>query len=237
MTSLNPRAETPTIVILISALAEWNAALAYFGDPTTGQIPCGEFTYIQLGDQYVVLMHGGWGKVSAAAGAQYAIDRWHPDLLINIGTCGGFEGDVKVGEVILADRTLVYDIHERMGDPQEAIDFYATPIDLSILRQPYPQPVRTALLLSADQDIDPARVPALRSAYGAIAADWESGAIAWTCSRNGVKVLILRAVSDLVNDRSGELYEGGDFASRARIAMLPLLVALPGWVRCVYPND
>ena len=232
-----PDTPQPTVVVLISATEEWNAAMAYFGDPTTAESPFGEFTRAFFSDHSVILVHGGWGKISAAAGTQYAIDRWHPDLLINIGTCGGFEGDVTVGEVILASGTLIYDIHERMGNPQEALDFYTTPIDISRLRRPLPQPVRSALLLSADEDIDPARVAALRSKYGAIAADWESGAIAWTCRRNGVRVLILRAVSDLVNDRSGELYEGGDFTKCAQTAMLPLLEALPGWVRCAFPGD
>jgi adenosylhomocysteine nucleosidase len=45
----------------------------------------------------VVYIHGGWGKISAAVSAQYVIDRWNPDLLINLGTCGSFEGLVKRG--------------------------------------------------------------------------------------------------------------------------------------------
>jgi len=78
-----------------------------------------------------VFLHGGWGKIAAAASAQYAIDRWHPALLVNLGTCGGFAGRVEVGDVVLVERTVVYDIIERMGDPREAIADYATTLDLS----------------------------------------------------------------------------------------------------------
>ena len=44
----------------------------------------------------------------------------------------------------------------------------------------------------------------LREKYGAVGADWESGAIAWTAARNEVPCLILRAGSDLVGAAGGE---------------------------------
>jgi adenosylhomocysteine nucleosidase len=70
--------------------------------------------------------------------------------------------------------------------------------------------------------------------FSAVAADWESGAIAWTAARNDTKVLILRAVSDLVGAGGGELYDQGDFQLRAREVMLPLLRALPAWLNCAF---
>ncbi|RPI83169.1 MAG: hypothetical protein EHM41_16570 [Chloroflexi bacterium] len=45
------------------------------------------------------------GKISAAASTQYIIDRWNPDLLINLGTCGGFEGCIERGAVVLVEKT------------------------------------------------------------------------------------------------------------------------------------
>lgn len=57
-------------------------------------------------------MHGDWGKVSAAALTQFAIDNWHPNILINIRTYGGIEGEVSIGEIILADETIIYDIYK-----------------------------------------------------------------------------------------------------------------------------
>ena len=138
----------------------------------------------------MVFFHGGWGKIDAAAGTQYAIDRWRPALLINLGTCGGFAGDIAAGEVLLVDFTLVYDIVEQMGDPDEALAHYATAIDLSWLGRPWPLAARQELLVSADRDIVAAEVAELRARYGAIAADWESGAIAHVCGRNGTRCLI-----------------------------------------------
>ncbi|HWQ45753.1 MAG TPA: hypothetical protein VN376_02735, partial [Longilinea sp.] len=158
----------------------------------------------------VIFLHGGWGKISAAASAQFGIDRWDPPAVVNIGTCGGLSGQTQTGEIVLVEKTLVYDIIEQMGDPQEALDFYTTSLDLSWLPKPYPQAVRVGALFSADRDIVSSEVDGL-IAGGAVAADWESGAIAWVAQRNNRNCLILRAVSDVVSAEGGEVY--GDFAA------------------------
>lgn len=220
-----------SVAVLISAHEEWAAVKAYYLAQVE-RSPFGEYFIIDLENKPCVFFQGGWGKVSAAASTQYVIDRWQPGLLFNLGTCGGFEGHINVGEVVLADETLIYDIHERMGDPDDALRFYTTRINLSYLRGPFPQAVRIGRLTSADEDIDPGMVSRLRNEYGAVAADWESAAIAWTAHRNGTPLIILRAVSDLVGENGGELYDGGDFSSRAGEVMLPLLEALPQWINC-----
>jgi len=224
------------VAVIISARAEWMAACEIFEHRVPESSPLGEYFHARLSGVDCLLFHGGWGKVAAAASAQYVIDRWQPQLILNIGTSGGFEGLVNVGEVILASETLIYDIFERMGDPQSALDHYATQIDLSNLCEPYPHEVRIGRLVSADQDIDPAMVATLSNDFAAVAADWESGAIAWTAARNHTRVLILRVVSDLVSANGGELYSQGDFNARAREVMLPLLRALPDWVKCAMPD-
>jgi len=224
-------------VVLVSANSEWLAVKTHFHEPAVESSPFGEYFYIPIAGVSCILCHGGWGKVSAAGSTQYVIDRWHPRLVLNIGTCGGFEGHINVGEVVLAEETLIYDIHERMGDPQDAIRFYATRIDHSYLRQPFPQAVRVGRLVSADEDIDPGMVAQLRLEYRAVAADWESGAIAWTANRNHTRVLILRVVSDLVSEHAGELYDGGDFDSRAGEVMQSLLRVLPDWIDCATHDE
>lgn len=181
----------------------------------------------------VIFFHGGWGKIAAAASTQYVIDRWRPELLINLGTCGGFAGAIERGTMVLAERTLVYDIIEQMGDADAAIAHYSTTLDLAWLGDP-PQPVQRALLVSADRDLVVAELPSLRARFGAIAGDWESGAIAYVAARNHVRCLILRGVTDLVGESGGEAYDGtmALFRERTREVMTRLLVALPGWMAC-----
>ncbi|HLE15400.1 MAG TPA: hypothetical protein VI776_11670 [Anaerolineales bacterium] len=225
----------PRIVVLICADQEWRAVRARFSEASVEPTPFGECFQAALPGnltrRQALFFHGGWGKIAAAAATQYAIDRWAPDLLINLGTCGGFEGEIERGAVVLAERTLVYDIFEQMGDAEAHIAHYTTAIDLSWLRQPYPHPVRRGLLVSADRDLLPGDIAMLKERYGAFAGDWESGAIAWVAARSHTPCLILRTVTDLVGVRGGEAYGSLDyFTEAAEGAMRRLIEYLPEWV-------
>jgi adenosylhomocysteine nucleosidase len=78
----------------------------------------------------------------------------------------------------------------------------------------------------------PDDVPMLRRLYGAIAVDWESGAIARVALRNETRVLILRGVSDLVSEESdSETYGSPDvFEESVRTIMRQLFDVLPRWI-------
>ena len=208
--------------MLVSANSEWRALTAVVHGEA-GATPVGE----TLDADGLLYLHGGWGKIDAAASAQYAIDRWHPQLLVNLGTCGGFAGAVKPDDVVLVDRTVVYDIVERMGDPNEAIDAYATSIDLAWLHAPAGTVRGT--IVSADQDLDPARLGELAAAYHALAADWESGSIARVAAKNHTRVLILRGVSDVVSATGDATYgKIESFDAAAQHVMSKLVTMLHG---------
>lgn len=225
-------------IILISAGAEWRAVKELYSNLVIQDSPYGEFAYLMLDSlkdsqadsQRILLFHGGWGKISAAASTQYVIDHFKPDLLINLGTCGGFEGRIEQGTIILVEKTIVYDIIEQMTDTDEAIKDYSTNLDLSFLPRVLPFPVLRGPMLSADRDIVTDDIPMLIEKYNAIAADWESGAIAWVANKNGIKCLILRSVSDLVSTEAGEAYGNYDlFSQRTKEVMRKLFDQLPKW--------
>lgn len=221
-------------IILVSADAEWKAVKELYPELMIKQSPFGEFAGLNDIGQGVLLFHGGWGKISAAATAQYAIDHFEPDLLVNLGTCGGFEGRIETGTIILVERTLVYDVIERMGDGAEAVKHYTSSLDLSWLSLNVPHPILRGLLVSADRDILEADIPMLVKKYGAVAADWESGAIAWVAQRNKMPLLILRAVSDLVGGSGGEAYGNLElFQDRTKVVMRKLFHQLPDWLNSI----
>jgi adenosylhomocysteine nucleosidase len=225
-------------VVVVSANAEWKVVAATYPDAkmaTTPWGPCFERAVDVRGrSRSVVFLHGGWGKVAASGSAQYAIDRWRPRTVINLGTCGGFAGRIEKHDVILVDRTIIYDIVEAMGDPEEAIAAYSVTLDLSWLRSPLPRGIRKTLLVSGDRDLAPSQIADLAARYGAVAGDWESGAIAYACARNRQRLLILRGVTDLVSESGGTAYGNEPaFADDAAIVMRRLLSDLPDWLeRC-----
>lgn len=223
------------VVVLVSADGEWRSVREIYPDQAFQQTPYGEWFVHQVrlgGDSLpTVLFQGGWGKIAAAGSTQYAIDRWDPELLVNLGTCGGLEGHVARGEIILVERTLVYDIYEQMGDLTDHLDHYTTLLDLSWLSRELPLEVRRAQLVSGDRDLLPEDLPYLRERFGAIAGDWESAAIAWVAARNRVRCLILRGITDLVGAEGGEIYgDIGLYHMAAARMMRRLVDSLPGWL-------
>ncbi len=216
------------VVVLISATAEWKLVVAQLPGAGMHDTPFGSWFVHRFGSEDVVMFHGGYGKISAAGSTQYAIDRWHPDLLVNLGTCGGFGGERAVGDVVLASETYVYDVIELMGDPDEAIEDFHTKLDPALWPPRLADRVIVGTLVSADRDIDPAAPAQLRAKYHASAGDWESGAIAWVAAHNHTRVIILRGVTDLVDAAGGDpTYNAVEVWQRAsRTAMATLLSLL-----------
>lgn len=220
------------IVVMISAIAEWKAVKEIF--PKLGIIssPYGDTANLNLKDFDIKLYHSGWGKIASAGAIQYVIDHDQPDLIVNLGTCGGFEGVVDLGDIVLVERTFIYDIVELMGD-LNIVEYYASSLDLSWLPDPMPYPARRGILASADSDLPPSKIAYLKS-QGAIAGDWESGALAWVAKKNAARLLILRGVSDLVNEEAGEAYDNfALFEERTKDVMRKLFDQLPGWLECI----
>jgi adenosylhomocysteine nucleosidase len=222
------------IVVLISADAEWQVVRNLYPSGQIQATPLGEQFELSLDTRPLTLFHGGWGKISAAASAQYVIDHLQPDLLINLGTCGGFEGRIERGTIMLVEKTYVYDILEQMTDAEAATQAYSTRLDLAWLPRVLPYPVLRGWMVSADRDIVRDDIPLLIRKYEAIAADWESAAIAWVASKNNARLLILRGVSDLVGDEGGEVYGDFDlFLQRTRDIMRKLFDQLPAWLSAI----
>ena len=220
------------IIVIVSAIAEWNGVKPLFPDSKIEKFPFGEYFHSTLDTWNLTLFHTGWGKIASAGAMQYLIDKYSPDLIVNLGTCGGLEGLVQQGEIILVDETYVYDIVELMGD-QDIATYYASSLDLSWITEPYPYPARRGMLASADSDLPPQKISFLKQ-KGAIAADWESAALAWVAQRNNAHLLILRGVSDMVSEEGGEAYNNIEvFNERAAEIMRKLIGQLPDWLNAM----
>jgi len=220
------------VVVIISALGEWQAVTSFLSLHESFQSPFGAYFYHSIDCLPYIFFYGGWGKVAAAASTQYVIDRFAPNMVINIGTCGGFLDKTVKGQLLLVNKTVIHDIVEQMTDPEQAIADYSTDVDLSWLKKPYPLQVTESIIVSADQDILPASIPHLVSRYSAIAADWESGSIAWVAKKNNTRLLILRVVSDVVSRYGSPAYHAYDYFIQSANAYLPAIIkSLPGWLK------
>ena len=218
-------------VILISANSEWQEVLTCLQSATVSRATLGEFLIKPINGEQDVFFHSGWGKISSAAVTQFAIQNRSPELIINLGTCGGLEGLAKIGETLLVDQTMNYDVIESMSDYTQALNYYSCKTDYFWIKDPLPKNTRRALLISADQDIQPKNFDLIAGQFHATCADWESNAIAWVANRNHIPWIILRSVSDLVGRETAETSGNVDlWRHRLPELMRALLETLPWYL-------
>jgi adenosylhomocysteine nucleosidase len=215
--------------IIVSADAEWAAVKPLFTNIRLERSPYGEFFGVTIENRRVVFFQGGWGKVAAAASTQYVVDRFKPKYLINLGTCGGVEGRIQRFDIVAVERVIIYDIYEAMGDSGDAIAHYMTELHVP---DSLPASIIRTTLYSGDRDLTPVHLRELEKKFQPRVVDWESGAIAWVANRNGLPVLILRGVTDLVNIDSMEAQDNLSlFRENASQVMRKLVQDLPLYLK------
>jgi adenosylhomocysteine nucleosidase len=58
----------------------------------------------------VVLVFSRWGKVAAASTASTLIDRYNVEFLIFVGVAGGISPELNIGDVVISDALVQYDV-------------------------------------------------------------------------------------------------------------------------------
>jgi adenosylhomocysteine nucleosidase len=215
------------IVILVCSDFEWKVVLNTFKKKKLGDSPYGNWfsqNQYRLGRE-VIWFKSGWGKIGSAGSTQYVIDKWKPDLIINIGTCGGFMGKIDLYQIVLVKKTVVYDMIDFIGTVDKSIKYHTTTIKLSWLTDKCINKVKKTVMVTGDQDLDPLRIPELYEKYKAVVGDWESGSISWVCKVNKTNLLILRGVSDLVGSDGNPAYheDENDFLKGVKIVVPKLI--------------
>ncbi len=139
------------------------------------------------------------GTIPAALLTQRLIDRFSPRLLVNAGTAGGFErqggriGDVYLGDevAVFHDRRIPLDGFRAMGPGHYPLHASRALADALAFRLGI---VSTGDSLDCSPEDD-----AQLSALSASVKDMEAAAIAYVCERRGVPLLLVKAITDIVD--------------------------------------
>ncbi|MFA5467645.1 MAG: 5'-methylthioadenosine/S-adenosylhomocysteine nucleosidase [Sphaerochaetaceae bacterium] len=151
----------------------------------------------------------GVGKINAAINATLAIQYYRPRMVICVGTCGGVNAELEVGDFVLPDKIVQWDVDLSLfGWPKGVLPSKDGSLEgalpLSILCDNYPRwagrGVRFPLTLGSG-DIFSTRAernktPWLTDELGIDALDMESYAVAKSGQELGVEVKVVRFVSD-----------------------------------------
>jgi adenosylhomocysteine nucleosidase len=202
------------IVVHIPARSEWRALLNELPSHLPSQrVSVGEVITLDwptnASPVELIVLHGGVGKIRAAASAQYAICTWHPDLYVVLGTAGAVDPNVQELDLVWATQTIISDF--QLALTTTAVNTLITdhqmrcPHDWSTCV--FPLPVRPGVIATADGDVTHHNAAWLHTTFGATIADWESGAIAYVCAVNAIPWLILRGVSDVPTTQPDHQYQ------------------------------
>ena len=157
----------------------------------------------QLLDETVMVVVSGIGKSNAAAATQFAIQAG-ADEILNVGVCGGFEPQMRIGDLNEVDRAVQYDfdLAQLNGTEVGTLNERATPhIPLATDGA---HPAKT--LATGDHfNDDTADLPLLER-LGVGLRDMEGAAIAQVCERAGVPCRSLKCVTNVLGSGATAQY-------------------------------
>ena len=182
-------------------------------DSKVEHIAGADFHVGKIGKYEVVLMRCGVGKVAAGAGAQAMILAYKPDVIINTGCAGAIDTDLKVGDMVLSDSTVQWDMDTTaIGDPRGYISSLDTVeikankdlVDLIEKYIPRDTAVKRGIVCSGDQFVSnpTQRKTILDNFPNTKCAEMEGAAIGQVCAQNDVPFCVVRCMSDTADGNS-----------------------------------
>ncbi|MEM6801894.1 MAG: 5'-methylthioadenosine/adenosylhomocysteine nucleosidase [Bacteroidota bacterium] len=191
----------------------------------------------KIKDQEVVAVFSRSGKVAAAISVCNLILHFEVDEVIFIGVAGGVKRDLKVGDVVIADRLIQHDVDARPVMPQYEIPFLGVtyfqsdkgrserafsaarnfleeglPADLKDRFNIHSPRVIYGDIASGDQFFAAeADVLALGEALPSVACvEMEGAAVAQACYEYDIPFTVIRTISDGADEDAGVNFQ--DFA-------------------------
>lgn len=167
----------------------------------------------QLGETKVVVLQCGIGKVNAAIGTTLLIDRFNPEYVINIGSAGGLNQTLEIGDIVISIEVRYHDVdltvwgYEYGQLPQSPASFapseklIAAAENAALHMQ---MQVTRGLIITGDTFIqEEAHLHRIREKFShAYAVEMEGAAIAHVCHQLNVPFVVIRALSDIAGKDS-----------------------------------
>ncbi len=195
----------------------------------------GLFSYAvgRIGDNAIVLMQSGIGKVNSSLGAAELITLHSPDCIISSGVAGGIDPALSVMDIVVSTRCCYHDVW--CGEPNAKGQVQGLPLYFessaklvecaTAIKPSNGSAIHSGTITSGDQFItDRATLDTIKATHpDALAVDMESTSIAQCCHLYGVSFVSIRVVSDTpaATDNHSEQYENfwGEIANRSFTAL------------------
>jgi len=184
-----------------------------------------------LGKYKVILSKSGVGKVSSATTTQFIIDNYNPTYIINIGIAGSLSPYLKAGDTIIAEKMVQHDFDvTAFGNPKGYMDngiepnkptiYYSDKILIDKFMKN--NSLKSGIVATGDIFVTDTNLKnSIKKEFNAIAIDMESAAIAQTAKRNDIPVIVLRTISDGLEDSTNAYKQ-----NKQTVAKAPALITV-----------
>jgi adenosylhomocysteine nucleosidase len=185
------------------------------------------------GGRGILLLRSGMGPGNALAAARALIAAASPDLLINFGFAGGLTGGTVVGNIVVANRLLLY--RERLFSEQAGIaaeiSEELTGILAGSLHGEGPQILR-GTFITASQILRKKEMASLLPPGAANPVlEMETAAVAQAAGEGNVPLIAIRAISDGAEEELGfTISEFTDSEMNIRLGKVLWTVAKRPWI-------
>lgn len=178
-----------------------------------------EFYSGQLEGQSVVLLKSGIGKVNAAVSTTLLLANYKPTAVINIGSAGGFDPELEVGDVIISDEVVHHDVDVtafgyKIGQLPSMPETFKSDEKLVALAEQAVAAVgkvkaKVGLIGTGDVFMCEAqRVANTRAAFPELkAVEMEAAAVAQVCHKFSIPFVVVRSLSDVADKESPASFE------------------------------
>ena len=166
-----------------------------------GKVLDDEYYLGDINGKQVLVHHCGVGKVYAAMGTQMLIDRFHPELVINLGCAGSLNENVHAGDIVIATRTADWDFAvpgwERSITSEHISNACSSKCG-EIAKELNWNNIHVGPIVSGDQFIMTKEQLAIIKEFfpDALAGEMEGNATATVCYSYGVPCCVIRSISD-----------------------------------------
>ncbi len=194
---------------------EMDAIFKHYGKCRELKAAPGFKLYLVEKDSYdIYILQTGMGEIAASSGVQYLCAKFNVNYIVNFGVVGGLTEGMQKMKICLVDRVVHYKY-----DCSEFMDLAVGQVDghESIYLRTSESLVKSALSImeglslatccSGDKFIGTAEEKKyLHDTFGGDICDMESAGIVLACEANGVRCLLLKAVSDGLADGAEGFY-------------------------------
>jgi len=148
----------------------------------------------------VVIVKSNVGKVNSARVCQILIDKFNPNLIINVGTAGSVDNNLEIGDVVVANKLVQYDFDvtpfgRKLGEIENIGQYIK--VDEELLNLFKNLNVTIGCIASGDKFIvNNEEKDNIRNIFDALCIEMEGASIAQVCYLDKVPFLVIRSITD-----------------------------------------